>query len=156
MNLLIRLLLAVHLCGLVIMAGTTVVDYLTYKTFCSLVDAGDVLARGLLSVMARYGSLVRAGAGILLLSGIIMVVLNNAWLGETWFKVKLALVIILVLNGAFIGNGLGMKFRKIALCDITLVQQNAKIRTELNWFYIIQLILFLLIILVTTIRPGRY
>jgi uncharacterized membrane protein len=155
MNLLLRILLIVHVCGLAVMAGTTVVDYFTFKIFCNMIDAGDNQAQGLLPVMARFGGLVRMGAGALLLSGVTMVAIKSAWWDEVWFKVKLGLVILLVLNGMFVGNSLGVKFRNMALNSCTLVQKGTGINTNLNRFYLVQLILFILIIFVSVIRPGR-
>lgn len=155
MTLLLRVCLALHLCGLVIMTGTTVVDYITFKLFCNLLHAAGPRALGLLPIMARYGALVRTGAAILLISGVIMVRIDSFWWREAWFKVKLGLVILLVLNGAFPGNRLGSEFRQRAIADPAFLQQDAAMATSLNRFYLLQLVLFLLIILISVIRPGR-
>ena len=89
MNLFFRILLVLHLCGLTIMAGTTVVDYFTFKTFCRLANVGDNREQGLLPIMSRYGELVRIGAAILIFSGLTMLVLEKGvWL-EPWFKIKI-------------------------------------------------------------------
>lgn len=156
MNLLLRILLALHLCGLVIMAGTTVIDYVTFKTFCNLTDAGDHRAQGLLPLMERYGGLVRTGTAILILTGIGMFIIKSNWWEETWFKIKIALVLLLVLNGMFVGNTLGMKFRKLITDGGMLSQAVTKVSTNLNRFYLLQLLLFLLIIIISAIRPGQH
>ena len=152
----IRTLLALHLGGLTIMAGTTVVDYFTFKTFCRMTDEGNNRSLGLLPIMARYGELVRIGAAILILTGIVMLVLaNGVWWGQRWFKIKLALVILLILNGMFVGNIQGLKFRKIVMDSPALVQQIVDVRANLNRFYLMQLTMFLLIILISVIQPYR-
>jgi hypothetical protein len=155
-NLLFRIFLVLHLCGLAVMVGTTVVDYFTFKTFCRLANAGDNREHGLLPIMARYGELVRTGAAILIFSGMAMLVLEKGiWL-ETWFKIKIGLVVLLVLNGMFIGNSLGLKFRRMIVDSATTAEHMTGIKDNLNLFYLAQLAIFLLIIMVSVIRPDRF
>ena len=45
-------LLTLHLLGLVLMAGITMVDYVTFKTFWRMVDQEREKSMGLLKVMA--------------------------------------------------------------------------------------------------------
>ncbi len=154
MNLFYRILLVLHLSGLTIMAGTTVVDYFTFKTFCRLANAGNNREQGLLPIMARYGELVRIGAAILIFSGLTMLVLKNSvWL-EKWFPIKIGLVVLLLLNGIFVGNNLGLKFRKMIVDTAATVEQLTDIKGSLNLFYLAQLTIFLLIIMVSVVRPD--
>jgi hypothetical protein len=152
--LILRILLALHLAGLVIMAGATVIDYVTFKTFWNFADNGDNQALGLLPLMSKYGAIVRAGAAILLLTGIGMWVMTAGALWEQlWFKVKMALVILLVLHGMFIGNKQGHKFREMVVANASdFVEHTIHIRGTLNSFYLIQLGLFFIIILLSVIK----
>lgn len=145
MNLLFRCLLAIHLCGLVVMAGTTVVDYYTFKTFCSMTDVGDNRSQGMLTIMARYGNLVRTGAVMLIITGLAMLICKNDLWNEWWFRIKMALVILLVLNGMFVGNNLGLKFREAIQTYSPLSRKVIDIGAKLNRFYLLQLTIFLLI-----------
>lgn len=154
MNLFFRILLALHLCALVLMAGTTVIDYVSFKIFCSMTNAGTSNASGMLPLMGRYGVLVRTGAVALILTGVIMLAVNSSLWDELWFKVKLALALLLVLNGIFIGNNLGMKFRRMATGNI-LSEEGRTVCAYLNWFYLVQLSLFALVIFVSIIRPEK-
>jgi hypothetical protein len=156
-QLFLRILLVLHLTGLVIMAGTTVVDYFTFKTFCRLADEGDNRSLGLLPIMARYGELLRTGAVIIIITGIGMLVwTGGVWWVQTWFKVKIALVILLVLNGILVGNIQGVKFRKIFTDNSPdLMQQTTDISANLNRFYLMQLTLFFVIMLLSVIKLDR-
>ncbi|XZF15466.1 hypothetical protein ACTHGU_04970 [Chitinophagaceae bacterium MMS25-I14] len=154
MSLFLRVLVMLHLCGLVVMAGTTVVDYVTFKTFCRMADAGDSRAQGLLPIMAQYGNLVRTGAATLILTGLAMLVLTKGiWWEQLWFRIKMGLVILLILNGMLVGNSLGLKFRKMIVNGSG--PGIADVRVNLNRFYLVQLAIFLLIILASTIRPDQ-
>jgi len=147
-------LLALHLSGLVLMAGTTVIDYVTFKTFWKLTDAGDNRSLGLLPLMARYGTFVRAGGVLLILSGIGMLILSkDLWWQQCWFKIKMGLVALLILNGNFIGNKQGSKFRKIIADNgPDLIDQAKHVKSALNNFYLIQLMLFFAIILISIVK----
>ncbi len=156
--LILRILLALHITGLVIMAGTTVIDYLTFKTFWKFADDGDNRAAlGLLPLMAKYGRLVRSGAAILFLTGIgMLVTVKGTWWEQLWFMVKMTLVILLVLNGMFVGNKQGFKLREMIGDNAPdFIQRATNIRGTLNRFYIIQLAIFIIVILVSVIRFDK-
>ncbi|WP_436486341.1 hypothetical protein [Chitinophaga sp. ARDCPP14] len=152
--LILRILLALHITGLVTMAGTTIVDYITFNTFWKFADEGDNRSLGLLPLMARYGALVRTGAAMLVITGITMLILvKGAWWGQLWFKIKMALVILLVLNGMLIGNKQGTKFRQIVSDNTSgFMQQTADVRITLHRFYLIQLGIFFIIILISAVK----
>jgi len=138
------------------MAGTTLIDYVTFKTFCRLTATGNNNGQGLILLMTRYGGLVRTGAVILILSGLLMLVLvKGIWWDQLWFKLKIGLVVLLILNGMFVGNSLGLKFREMIATSPELTQHLTNIKANLNRFYLVQLTLFLLIILFSIVRPGQ-
>ena len=151
----LRILLAFHLTGLTIMAGTTIIDFFTFKTFCRLVDHGDnKAALNLLPLMSGYGSFVRAGAVILILTGAGMfLIMKGIWWEQLWFKVKIALVLLLVLNGMLVGNKQGARLRNMASEGFPdFVQRTVHIRANLDRFYVIQLVIFFMIILVSAVK----
>ncbi|KAA2241889.1 DUF2214 family protein [Chitinophaga agrisoli] len=156
-EILLRLLLTLHITGLVVMAGATLIDYITFRTFWDFADHGNSRSSlGLLPLMAKYGALVRTGAGILFISGIAMFMIKNSWWEQPWFKVKLVLVAILILHGILVGNRTGINFRKMVVDNSPdFIQHVVNIRVTLNRFYLIQLALFFVIILVSVLRSGR-
>ncbi len=153
----IRILLIFHLTGLIIMAGTTVVDYFTFKTFCGLAVEAPNEAAGLLPIMARFAVLVKAGAALLVVTGITMLALGKwVWWQQLWFKLKTALVVLLILNGMLTGNKLGSAFRQVvAHSGFNFMEQTALLRHNLNRFYLIQLAIFFAIIALSVIKPSR-
>ncbi|WP_217602178.1 hypothetical protein [Chitinophaga sp. GbtcB8] len=153
-HLLLRILLAFHLTGLTIMAGTSIIDFFTFKTFCRLIDHSDNKALSLLPLMSGYGSFVRAGAAILILTGAGMfLMMKGIWWDQLWFKIKIALALLLVLNGILVGNKQGTRLRSMAYEGFPdFVQRTVHIRASLDRFYITQLLLFFLIILVSAIK----
>lgn len=159
-NFILRLLLGLHLVGLLTMAGATLIDYFTNRTFWKLAQQDSHSAFGLLPVMSGYGAFVRAGAIMLILSGVLMFILvKGAWWQHRWFRVKMLLLALLVINGLLVGNRQGHRSRNMAYkAAPDFIQQAAGVRAALNVFYISQLSLFFVIILISTIkfdqRPG--
>lgn len=110
----IESLLTLHLTGLILMAGTTIIDYSTFKTFWKLVDGGQEISVGLLEATSKFSRLAGIGAALLILTGVGMMALTHGVFGEqVWFRVKFTLVVILILNGLIAGRRQGLKLRKV-------------------------------------------
>jgi hypothetical protein len=150
----LRVLLALHITSLVIMAGTTAIDYITFRTFWEFADKDDPRARGLLPMMEKYGAVVRAGGAMLLITGIAMLAwVDGVWWHQRWFKIKMVLVALLLLNGVIVGNKHGVAFRKQVDANTTgFMQSTSSLRITLNRFYIRQLTLFFIIVLISAIK----
>lgn len=155
--LILRILLAFHLAGLAMMAGTTIIDFFTFEMFCRLMSDNINKASGLLPLMSAYGSFVRTGAIILILTGASMfILLDGIWWQQLWFKIKMGLVVLLILNGMLVGNKNGVRLRSMAYKGLPdLVRQTADVRDNLNRFYITQLVLFSLIVLLSAIKYDK-
>lgn len=156
MSLTFRMILALHITGIVIMAGTTMTDYLTFRTFWQFADAGDNRVFGLIPLMARYGAYIRTGAITIILTGIALFVLDK---GTIWtqplFKVKIVLVVALISNGIFIGNKQGHKLRETVMAHAAdFLEYTTPIRESMGRFYPIQLTFFFIIILISMIRSN--
>jgi len=150
-----RLLQVLHIAGIVIMAGTTMIDYLTFNTFWRLSDKAGSRALGLIPLMARYGAFIRTGAITLILTGIILFILDKGsiW-SQPWFKIKVLLVIALILNGLLVGNRQGHKLRETIMAhEADYALHTVAIRESMDRFYPVQLTLFFLLIAISVIRP---
>jgi len=146
-------LLCLHVMGLVLMAGTTFVDYIAFSNIWNLLDRRKEKPEGLLQVTARFSRLIGIGAAILILTGLGMMALTKGVFGEQlWFRIKFGLVIILVANGVIVGRRHGLKFRKLLDNGFELSPQIMQSRSSLNRFYIIQLAIFITIIILSVFK----
>ncbi|MBZ4192081.1 hypothetical protein [Niabella beijingensis] len=152
-----RIILVLHVTGIVVMAGTTMIDCLTFNTFWTLADADQRRATGLIPLMARYGTFIRSGAITIILTGIVLLVLDKQVLwSRLWFKIKMILVAALILNGLLIGNRQGHRLRDAVITHADdFLQHTTAIRENMNRFYPVQLTLFFLIILISMLRSDR-
>ncbi|HEX3933578.1 MAG TPA: hypothetical protein VHW43_02795 [Puia sp.] len=144
------LLLTLHLTGLIMMAGTTLVDYVVFRTFIKL-PTGQ---KETLQVSAKFSRLIGIGAALLILTGFGMMILTKGVFGQQrWFRIKFGLVILLVANGLFVGRRQGLKFRH--LLSENLFAHSPKVLAvikTLNRFYLAQLIVFLTIIVLSVFK----
>ena len=92
--------------------------------------------------------------GLILMAGIAMLLLSKDLWSQPLFKVKLALAITLVLHGMLVGNPQAAKFRTLITQNNTTSIQN--ITQNLNRFYILQLTLFFIIILISVSLPRDH
>lgn len=146
--------LILHLTGLTIMAGTTLIDYIGHQTFWKLYKQEKDKSTAVLQLLNKFSRLIGIGAALLVLTGIGMMALTHGVFGEQlWFRIKFGLVIILIANGLFIGRRLGIKLRKLINDNESdLVLKTDSIKTSLNWFHLAQLLIFFTIIFLSVFK----
>ncbi|MGN8069368.1 hypothetical protein [Mucilaginibacter sp. 22184] len=154
LQILLQTLLVLHLSGLVMMAGTTVVDYSVFKTFWKQIDQGNSNPAGLMESTSNSSRLIGIGAALLVLTGIGMMAITHGVFGEQlWFRIKFGLVIILILNGILTGRRQGTKLRNaVANSGAILIAEAFVLRERLNRFFLLQLCLFLLIVFLSVFK----
>jgi len=127
------------------MAGTTLIDTIVYKQFFKLYTINQTKAQGVLEATAKVAVLFAVGFGLLLLSGVSIMVLTNGIYGEqTWFRIKMILVIIAIINGLAVGRRTGIQIRKNVEANGAAANL-AALKQKLLIFHIIQLTIFTVI-----------
>ncbi|MES2429053.1 MAG: hypothetical protein V4560_18875 [Bacteroidota bacterium] len=146
--------LTLHLAALTVMAGTTLVDFVTFKIFWKLFDHKKEASADLLQLMNRLPRLLGIGAAVIITTGICMMALTHGVYGEQlWFRIKFALVIILILNGLLVGRRQGMRLRKLLNDDAADITGGiSKVRSNLSRFHLVQLTIFLIIIFLSVFK----
>ncbi|MDP4251931.1 MAG: hypothetical protein Q8918_17665 [Bacteroidota bacterium] len=147
-------LLSVHLIALILMAGTTLVDFITLRSFWRLFEKQKEKGSGLLEATASYARMIGIGAALLIFTGIGMMFITHGVFGEQlWFRIKFAFVLLLVANGIFVGRRLGLRLRKtVAETDLTNPNRISQLRKNLYRFHISQLLIFTIIIFLSIFK----
>lgn len=145
--------LVLHLTALVLMAGTTLVDYLAYSSFWKFANQGN-RPDALLNMMARLPRVAGIGAAVLITSGIGMMAVTHGVFGEQlWFRIKFALVVLVILNSLLIGRRQSLKLRKLLEAGgLVFTAEVARIKSNIKTFHLLQLLLFLLIIFLSVFK----
>ncbi|HEY2725783.1 MAG TPA: hypothetical protein VGI61_01305, partial [Parafilimonas sp.] len=99
---LFNIFLILHIAGIVLIAGTTLASYFISKQFWTCIEADKQRAVIINSTATVFGKLTGLGGMLTILSGIAMVVvLHGAFVSQTWFQIKMALVLFIILNASF-------------------------------------------------------
>ena len=144
-----HLALVGHIVGLTMAAGTTLVDYVILKQFWKQLAIDRPKGVAILNATSRFPLLFGIGFLLLIISGVTLMAITHGAFGEqSWFRIKMALVVILVINGVAVGRRQGTKLRKILSGEKPggdVEERLLKLRKNINWFQTCQLALFLAI-----------
>jgi hypothetical protein len=146
--------LVLHLLSLVLLAGTTVVDFIGYQNFWRILQKDKTMASGVLEFLRKLNRLLGIGGALIVVSGMAMMIITHGVFGQqTWFRIKFALVLILIGNGIFSGRRLAIGLKKI-LSENTADPgaQMRQARTGLNRFHIIQLSIIVVIVFLSVFK----
>ena len=148
--------LSLHLVGIATMAGTTVVDFFCYSRFWKLYPSGKEKAAALLPILSAFRFLFAGGFLLLLISGIGMVALSHGLFAEQrWFRIKMGIIVLILLNGAVYGRSVAAKLRKIIDADIAgrdVSVTRAAVKARLRMVHILQLLLFLAVFVLSAYK----
>lgn len=136
------------------MAGTTIVDFTVFKTFWKHFNDDKDKSKGILTGTSKSSTLIGVGAALLVITGIGMMALTHGVFGEQlWFRIKIGIVLVLMLNGIFFGRKQGEELRMIMNNDKAyLAERVDQIKVNLNIFFTVQLILFFSIVFLSVFK----
>ncbi|RBL91098.1 hypothetical protein [Chitinophaga flava] len=140
--------LLVHITGLAMMAGLVLAGFLANRRFWQVYQQDRVKAAAIIDLTSRFPMMMGIGFLLLLLSGIsLMAQVHGVYGEQLWFRVKMLLLLLLVLNG-FVGRRLGMKMRPHLLASASgqeIHTDLAPMKGKVTLFYVVQLLLLLLV-----------
>jgi hypothetical protein len=145
-----------HIIGITLLAGTTVVDFVLTRKFWAFY-AKDNQAGILVRKMSdKLPILIAAGIVLILLSGVGMMVYMHMVFGAMlWFRIKMALVLLVILNGALVGRRQDAKLNRLLASGATqpaYEQSLDQVKKSLNRFHITQLTLFFIIFFLSAFK----
>jgi len=138
--------LVLHIIGLATMAGTTIVSYVTYGQFWRQYALGKERAMAILNLTASFRFLFAGGFLLLLISGIgMMVQTRGVFAEQSWFRIKMGLLVLILLNGAVYGQRLTSRLRQMVGMEIAGGNAQASLeslKSSILVMHIGQLLLF--------------
>ena len=145
-----------HITGICLMAGVTLVDFILTRKFWTFYAKDPQQGILVKQMTNRLPLLIIAGIILILLSGVgMMAATNGVFDTMLWFRVKMILVLLVILNGLINGRRLAGRLNRVLA---SAVPQSAdeqplnRIRKNLDLFYISQLILFFIIFFLSAFK----
>lgn len=149
---LLKISLLLHIIGIVIMAGTTFADYFTFRQMLKYLRQDAQKAIAVNVATARFSMLMGLGLALLILSGILMVaVYGHAFTTQVWFRVKMGIVLLILLNGLVIARPSMTKLRKL-LPAAEDSHEVSVLKKRISIFHITQLLLFIIVFVLSVFR----
>ena len=147
-------MLTMHLIGFVMVAGTTIADFVAFRQFWNQYELDAAKGRSVFQALSKFPTLFRIGIILIILSGVGMMAITRGVFGEQlWFRIKFALVIIVILNGLITGRRQSRKLRGILNADLSdNFVKVAKIKGNLKMFHYAQLTLLFIILFLSVFK----
>ncbi|TWF33841.1 putative membrane protein DUF2214 [Chitinophaga polysaccharea] len=143
-------LLVGHLIGFLLFAGSTIASFFGFRQLWKQYAIDSGRAATVLQAMSGLQVLLRTGVGVIIPSGIGIMYLTHGVYGEqVWFRIKFALVLLVILNGIIVGRRLRVSLDKALKDDPMAV---AKIRQRALRFHLVQLAGIFTIILLSVFK----
>ncbi len=140
-----------HIIGFILFIGTTIVDFVFFRSFWKQYSLEASGAKILLPFASRNLMFNRIGALLVIVAGIgMMTMVHGAYGAQLWMRIKIVLVVAAALNGIIIRRRQGTQLQEhLEKPNEHLLE---KIKSNLNRFHIIQLTLFFGIILLSVFK----
>jgi len=153
---LLQLFLVLHLTGLLMIAGLTLADMVAWNYFWKTWTTDPQKGALVMGAMSNFPKYMAAGAVVLILTGIGMMAIVHGVYGEQlWMRIKIAIVLLVIINTAIIARPKVLKLQKLVAGDTqndNTQQQILAIKPRVKLFHITQLLLFAAIIILSVFK----
>jgi uncharacterized membrane protein len=141
--------LVFHITGIALIAGSTLLDFITISRFWKRYYTNKSDALVMREVSQVFPVVARIGIALLVLSGIAMMAIMHGVYGQqTWMRIKIGLVVLVILNLLLIGRRNGSRLFKLLNDERNGTDRTTeleKVKTAARLFHLSQLVLFLVI-----------
>jgi len=149
----VQISLVLHITGIIILAGLTIAsEALSFQSW-KLIGTDRAKAILMNSATMIFGRIIGIGGLLTIVTGFIMVsILREGVTAQVWFRIKMLLVILIVLNGAIYARRQNTKLTRLLSSDHTDNRKLESLKRNLNTSFLLQLILFLIIFVLSVFR----
>nr|WP_068891762.1 DUF2214 family protein [Pedobacter panaciterrae] len=144
--------LVTHVVGITIMAGTTFIDFVTFRAFYSVFKTDRDKSLVLKNYLYKLQRFLGIGMLLILASGIMMMVkLHEVWGAQLWFRIKMVVLLLIVINGLGLRRMVGSKLKSFLANQAIAKEMDGTIR-NFTIVQVIQMLLFLLIYVLSVFK----
>jgi hypothetical protein len=139
--------LVLHVAGITMMGGATVVDYLAFRKFWASLMHARTRAITLLEVGTTCQRIMGIGMLLIIISGVaMMAIMHGVWGEQIWFRVKFGLLLLIILNGLGIRRILASRLSRQVhdiSPEVDVTNMFSKLQMGLSLVHAVQFILFI-------------
>ncbi len=150
----LKTFLFLHLIGLIMIAGSTLINFMVYKQFWTQYALDREKGVTIIQTISRLTALTAIGGLVLILSGVAMMAVTKGVFDQfLWFKIKMAILLLLILNVVLVGRRNFVKLRKtVKTPDMDSGGTIAYLKRNISGYQYAQIIFLLLIILLSVFK----
>lgn len=148
--------LVLHITGITVMAGTSFVDLIIFRSFKKAFRTDAARSRVIEEQLYKLQRFMGIGMLLILISGIgMMVKLHEVWGAQIWFRVKMGILLLVIINGLGLRRMFGSRLRK-ALTISPAADSNNAIESIARNFVTVQLIQLLFFIIIYVLSVFKF
>ncbi|HEV2478379.1 MAG TPA: hypothetical protein VGS79_01895 [Puia sp.] len=154
-NALLPLGLVLHISGITLMAGTFFAGFLTNRQLWKYLPYNKDQALSIARATSRFRITQAIGGGLILVGGIaMMMAVHGVFMHQSWFKVKLGLLGLLILNMIVVERPAAKRLKQMLSGENRQIDPATLTATQrtLGIFNALQLALFLAIFILSSYK----
>jgi hypothetical protein len=136
-----------HIAGIVAAAGISLIDFILFRQFWTIYERhtgeGIVIER----VLLRLQRVMAIGMMLIIVSGVMMMFyLHAVWGQQLWFRIKMGLLLLVIVNGLAFRRRLGNRIHARVTAEANgLWVHEGSLRANITAVQGVQLLLFMII-----------
>jgi hypothetical protein len=149
--------IVVHIIGIAFLGGATVIDFFAFRMFWKSISGDRNRSIVILETGSLYQRIMGIGMGLIILSGITMMVyMHGVWGQQLWFRIKFGLLLLVIVNGLVIRRVLGTKLNKTTYALDPQTNTGVAFSGAKRNMSIIHVIQFILLISIFTLSVFKF
>jgi hypothetical protein len=141
--------LVAHIIGITIMAGTTFIDFITFRQFWKIYPEDKIRSASLEEYLFKLQRFFGIGMLIIIISGVsMMAYLHQVWGAQLWFRVKIGILVLIIINGLALRRRQGSKLKSLMASDLSghdLKLKISPLKRNIALTQLLQMLFFILI-----------
>lgn len=150
-----KIALATHIIGITIMAGTTFIDYIIFQQFRKVFTTDKPKSLLMEDILNKLQIFIGIGMLGIILSGVLMMVyMHQVWGQQVWFRIKMGILILIIINGFAFRRRLGLKLKKLLerSSGNGLTTELSRVKGNITLVQILQMLFFITIFVLSVFK----
>ena len=128
-------------------------NYIISRQFWSCIETNKNKAIVIHSTTLTFERITGIGGVLTILTGVAMVaILHGAVDSQLWFRVKMILVLLIILNALLFARPQNIKLKKILSTSSNISHELSSVKAKMNLYYSVQLIMLFTIFVLSVFR----